>query len=86
MEVSKTRTNPAPITGDINQLIFPLQRTDAGVAAALGEGDPSNTSYLLSDVAVLSSTNEDFQCWREVLEPAVFYPGVIWRCSLGKTV
>jgi hypothetical protein len=63
-----------------------LSRTDAGVAAALGEGDPSNTSYLLSDVAVLSSTNEDFQCWREVLEPAVFYPGLIWRCSLGKTV
>ena len=59
-----------------------LSRTDAGVAASQGIGN----AYLLSDVAVLSSKNEDFQCWRSVLEPAIFTPGIIWTCSLGFSV
>ena len=25
-------------------------------------------------------------CYFQVLEPAVFVPGIIWKCSLGKSV
>jgi len=59
-----------------------LARVDAGVAASKGFGN----AHLFSDIMVNLYQDQDFKCWRNALEPAVFRPGIVWECTLGKTV
>jgi len=60
-----------------------LARIDAGVAVSKGFTLQSNP-YLFSEYALLLAENEEFKCWRNALEPAMFRPGIVWMCTLGK--